>query len=263
MLRKLLKYEFKATGRLLFPLYIVLIAFSFINKLFMGDILTSETPSFLGELPRVLSMIMYIATMVAIFVVTFFITAQRYYKNLLGDEGYLMNTLPVKTWQNIASKLIVAIVWSIASVFVAIVSVLIMAYEKGVLTELFKDIPMVFSDLYTQAGMSGYLIIIQVILLLLISYASAILMVYASISLGHLFNKRKILCSFGAYIVLSMVSQTLAAVCATPFIGVVNTMDPINLVNLVLLLVNIGNIVLGVAYFITCNYITKNKLNLE
>ena len=263
MLRKLLKYEFKATGRLLFPLYIVLIAFSFINKLFMGDIFSSQTPSFLGELPRVLSMIIYIATMVAIFVVTFFITAQRYYKNLLGDEGYLMNTLPVKTWQNIASKLIVAIVWCIASVFVAIISVLIMAYEKGIISDILRELPILFSEISTQAGMSGYLIVIQVILMLLITYSSAILMVYASISIGHLFSKRKILSSFGAYIVLSMIAQTLAAVCATPFVGTVNNMDPFNLVNLVLLLVNIGNLILAIAYFITCNYITKNKLNLE
>ena len=35
MLGKLLKYEFKATGRILFPLYCVLLAFAVIIKLFI------------------------------------------------------------------------------------------------------------------------------------------------------------------------------------------------------------------------------------
>ena len=34
MLRKLIKYEFKATGRIFFPLYLALIIIAFIQRLF-------------------------------------------------------------------------------------------------------------------------------------------------------------------------------------------------------------------------------------
>ena len=37
MLRKLMKYEFKATARMLLPLYGALIGFAIINKLFIGN----------------------------------------------------------------------------------------------------------------------------------------------------------------------------------------------------------------------------------
>ena len=36
MLKKLMKYEFKATGRLMLPLYGALIGLALINKIFIG-----------------------------------------------------------------------------------------------------------------------------------------------------------------------------------------------------------------------------------
>ena len=80
MLRKLIKYEFKATGRIFFPLYLALIIIAFIQRLFfqfnienMGsiviNILSLIVPSLFG------------AIVMAICVVTFIMTIQRFYKN--------------------------------------------------------------------------------------------------------------------------------------------------------------------------------------
>ena len=132
MLGKLIKYEFKATGRLLIPLYGALIIFAFISKIFMGDFLYNSD-SILGNIPQILAILIYVGIMVAIFVVTVFIIIQRYRTNLLCDEGYLMNTIPVKPWKNIASKLIVALVWGIASGIVSIISV-ISSLDKDIST---------------------------------------------------------------------------------------------------------------------------------
>lgn len=43
-------------------------------------------------------------------VVTAVILIQRFYKNLLGSEGYLMFTLPVTVSQHLFSKTIIAVV---------------------------------------------------------------------------------------------------------------------------------------------------------
>lgn len=51
----------------------------------------------------------------------------RYYRNLYGDEGYLMNTMPVTPAQNIWAKLISAFLWEMAvalSVFVSLILLL-------------------------------------------------------------------------------------------------------------------------------------------
>ena len=116
MLGKLLKYEFKATSRILLPLYGALLIFAFIVKIFIGTKLDGVNMDFLGGIPAVVSIFTYGATMAAVFIVTIFIIIQRFYKNLLGDEGYLMNTLPVSTTSNISSKLISAIIWSLVSI---------------------------------------------------------------------------------------------------------------------------------------------------
>ena len=128
MLGKLMKYEIKATGRTLIPLYIALLAFAIINKIFIGTGLAHKLEGF-GSIPFILSILGYGCTMTAVFIVTFFVIIQRFYKNLLGDEGYLMNTLPVSTITNITSKISIATFWNIVSGFVAALSIIIMAFK--------------------------------------------------------------------------------------------------------------------------------------
>ena len=103
MLGKLLKYEIKATARWFLPIYIIIFLFAFINRLInpfqkVGDTYTAtvEGLNFLNFM-RGISIFVYFALIVAVIAMTFIIIIQRFYKNLLGDEGYIMFTLPVKT----------------------------------------------------------------------------------------------------------------------------------------------------------------------
>ena len=48
------------------------------------------------------------------------IQIQRFSKNLLGDEGYLMFTLPASVSQHITAKLVVAVLLDVLSVAAAI-----------------------------------------------------------------------------------------------------------------------------------------------
>ena len=81
-------------------------------------------------------MMVYVITLIGIFVATMLITIQRFYKSLLGDEGYLMFTLPVRPWQLITSKLIVSALWSIVSCVVAVGSIMVMAIGLDDLRDL-------------------------------------------------------------------------------------------------------------------------------
>ncbi|NMA55206.1 MAG: hypothetical protein GX952_04665, partial [Firmicutes bacterium] len=102
MLRKLLKYEIKATARVFLPLYLILFTMAIVNKL-----ISLIFP--LGiETPKVVGMAIYSAILVGMFVATFVMILQRFYKNLLANEGYLMFTLPTVSWKLICSKLLVA-----------------------------------------------------------------------------------------------------------------------------------------------------------
>lgn len=55
----------------------------------------------------------------AAFVLTLIIQIQRFSKNLLGDEGYLMFTLPASVSQHITAKLVVAVLLDVLSVAAA------------------------------------------------------------------------------------------------------------------------------------------------
>lgn len=102
MLGKLIKYEFKACGRTFFPLYIGILVLAAINGLCnnynifsIGDNGTSL--SFSIENVQGILMLVLFALFVALFVLTILLTIQRFKKNLLDEEGYLMFTLPVST----------------------------------------------------------------------------------------------------------------------------------------------------------------------
>lgn len=251
MLGKLIKYELKATARKITPLYIALLIFALIINLFIGSVGFNND---LVGLPMILGVFAYGCTMAAVFIITFFTIVQRFYKNLLGREGYLMNTLPVPTWMNISNKLIVSIIWSLVSGIVAFLSIIIMAFSEDTFSQLLNG----FSDLIANLIQGHAAYILEWALYLFVSMIVSTLMLYLSMSLGHLFNKRRILLSFASYIILSIVISIIK-----------------NIANIGLYLPNmitikpkihgllIFDILLAVVLFVGCNYIIKNKLNLE
>ena len=122
MLRKLMKYELRATGRIFLPFFGALIVLSLLNKLFYSNraenmmrTLRQNGKGLPIEITRVISMALFIFLICAIFMLAAIVMIQRFYKNLLGDEGYLMFTLPVRPWQLITSKAAVSCMWLVVS----------------------------------------------------------------------------------------------------------------------------------------------------
>ncbi|MEG2857647.1 MAG: hypothetical protein RR994_03400, partial [Clostridia bacterium] len=106
MLGKLLKYEMKSTARIFLPLYGCIVVFAAIVRAFMQ--INTGAGSRLLNILSGLSVFLYVAIIISTFVITLIVLIQRFYRNLLGDEGYLMHTLPVRTRQQIGAKLIAA-----------------------------------------------------------------------------------------------------------------------------------------------------------
>lgn len=269
MLGKLFKYELKATARLFIPLYLTLLVFAVMNLFFLPTYNIGEKSSALYSIAMSVSMIIYVTLIIGLVLMTLIVMIQRFYKNLLGDEGYLMFTLPVQPWKHIFSKLIVSMLWTVASGIVAFCSILIISSKNISAPEIYKGLEAAFNQFVRYFGASSYLVSFEAIVLGLLSLASAILTIYAAIALGHLFNKHKLLISFGMYIVLKTVSQMLMTLFAfifanqgifgagsgfTPSVIQINTF-------LLLSILYFGAITAG--YYVLTNYILKRKLNLE
>jgi hypothetical protein len=150
MLGKLLKYEIKATSRWFLPLYVAIIFSAIINKfLFVTPIVNKafeQNNSFVNIMQGIISsvsMFLYVALFFGLFVATLIVVIQRFYKSLLGDEGYLMFTIPVKAWQNILNKLLVSMLWTFTSTVIGFGSILILVPKEEL-----KQLPYVVSDAF-------------------------------------------------------------------------------------------------------------------
>lgn len=213
-------------------------------------------------------MFIYITLMVGMIIMTLIVMIQRFYKNLLGDEGYLMFTLPVQSEKHIFSKLTVAMLWTVISGIVAFCSILIIASPHIFTPEVFENLSMAMNQFMQYFGSLAYLVGLEAIVLGLLGMAFMILTIYAAIALGHLFNKHKLLISFGMYIVLKTVSQIIIMLYAfllrnQSIFGTASSFPSASEVNSLILITVLyfGTITIG--YFVLTNYILKRKLNLE
>ncbi len=262
MLNKLLKYEIKATARWFLPLYIAVLVFAGINRLLYSNSLSMVLASFNLQALSVISMMIYVTLIIGMMAMTLVVMIQRFYKNLLGDEGYLMFTLPVQTWKHIVNKLLVAVFWTILSGMIAVCSILIIAS--------IVDSKMMLSDIFAFLMQHlEYTTAVEITLLSFLGTVSGIIMIYAAIALGQLFNKHRLLASFGMYIGISTVCQVLFFILASIFGRGTFSQSPYEPTlwqsqAQVFLLYGIMYFAIVIAgCFALTNFILKRKLNLE
>ena len=116
-----------------------------------------------------------------------------------------MFTLPVKPSALILSKMLVSFLWIVVSIAVTIVSIFLLTLDPSVITAIgtfFQEIADVFLGTH---GQQAIIFIIELVVGCIIGIFSSILMVYAAIALGHLFQKHRVLASFGAYLVIMFI----------------------------------------------------------
>ena len=104
MTGKLIKYEIRSSIKMMAVIWAALIAVSVLFSLsinFLSDLVIDSGNGIntIVGIVEIITGIMYFAVFVALVVATVVMIILRFYKGLLGDEGYLMHTLPVKPWQ--------------------------------------------------------------------------------------------------------------------------------------------------------------------
>lgn len=280
MLKNLIKYEFKATGRTLGILYAALIIMSCVCRVMFGltenhGISRAPLAGPLAGFSVAAVVFIYGLLICAVLVVTFLMIIQRFYKNLLQNEGYLMNMLPVKSWQHITAKLVAAVVWTLASTAVVILSILILSTLALSVQELTWDMfRMFFSELnqaFKVIGVKGAYIFIMTIITMLLSVAASVLHLYAAMAIGQTQNRYKIISSFAVYIGISIVFQLVSTLILYVSGYYISDGGMLSITNsMVGGLVSAGITVTAVYTFAKCailffttNYFLKNKLNLE
>lgn len=198
MLGKLLKYEFRSTARTLLPLYGAFLAVALLFGLVLDRLIENDIGALVFSLA-------YFGLFVAMIVLTILVIIQRFNRNLLKDEGYLMFTLPVDTHSLICSKLIASLVWCVAGTLVVILSVFLLMI-LWITPELFGHLQELWSDLLLFLR-SGYVFeCFLTIVSGLLSYMTFLLTVYTALSIGQIptFNQHRGVSAFVFFFVINI-----------------------------------------------------------
>lgn len=260
MLRKVFKYDIKSSSKYFIPLYLGYLAFTLFSKIML------ELPNNGGFLISTIcgiSLITYGISLIAVAIMTQVFIIMHFYKTFITSEGYLTFTLPVKPTTLINSKVLVGFLWNVISVIVILLSFGIFAAGHG-LSAFFSELGYLCANF--PINFIGFLI--EGMLLVIVSVISEPLLFYASMAIGQLFSKHKLLGSVIAYFVISFVTQIIAVVAIfvlglgtytiTSFYLSGNT-----LVHGYMIFLLVLQTLLTVGYYFVTYYFISRKLNLE
>jgi len=208
MLFKLLKYDFRAMWKHFSLIWGAALVLALVNRYthslpFM--IRTDDHNGSIGGFTMDILMIVF----VVMFVICISFVLQRFSRGLLGSEGYLMHTLPVRAWQLVTSKLICAIAACAASTVVVFLSLFLLVPTEW--KQIF-EIPL-WSEIFRGLAQhpETIAIFLEFCLLMLAMMIEFIASIYVATSIGHLFARHRRVISVASFIGLYILVYNIYA----------------------------------------------------
>lgn len=226
MLGKLFKYDMKIQMKILGMAYLIMGIIAGIAAIVEGIRRNFDDRLGILRIAGVVTTGLATAAMVAVFLGTIFYAVFFYRKNLLKDQGYLMHTLPVKTWQLYLSK------WLSSTLCLFVSAIVILA---GICLT-FLRIPNV-SDILDGMKASGMPMwyIALLLAIVIVSIPISLTQFYAALSFGYTIQTNtttpvnKDLLSIISYIVIYMIQQVLSLgvmmITALAYVGKTSDID--------------------------------------
>ena len=263
MLRKLLKYDFRSMWKQFAILWPAALALGLINRFTLPQ--ADRANDALSSLLTMVPILVFTAVMIAMGVIALLYVIQRFYRGLLGDEGYLMHTLPVRPGQLIASKLICAVVMTVISGIVALAAIFLMV--PATWQEMAEIFP-AMGQFLREFGVHGVLLLVEILLLFLLWIATGYLHLYLAMALGHLASKHRVAMSALAYLginVLGTIALNILTYVDFPLDIRLDVLmgSPIAATHAVLLVLVLGSAAICALFFAITAYILGKHLNLE
>ena len=270
MLRKLMKHEFRATGRILLPLFGILLLTALAARFSVGFLL--ETDSWFLNLVGGLLTTAFGLAIFAVCLMALITMVNRFRTNLLGDEGYIMFTLPASVHQHVWSKLIVSAVWFIATGVVVFLSVFVAAFNVSFLTDLASVFPKLFQQMTAYYAVNGTVFALELLALMLAACMSFSLQFYAALAAGHSFANHKMALSVAFFFAFQFVVQMAGAIVLVlldegPLHQFLLTLDfqltGVAAVHFTMVALLLLTVLYGAIFYIVTTITLKKRLNLE
>lgn len=270
MVKKLIKHEFSALGRLMLPVLAAVLAIGIFTKIIF--LFESDTTAY--TIIEGSSYFLLVVAIIASFVLAVIFAVVRYYKNLFSCEGYLSFTLPVTAGQHLFVKALAAVTFQIATAIVAILTLLI-ALPGEVWAEVYTVVVEPLNELSLFINPVHFVFwAIEIILIFISSMIYNCFLYYTCITIGQTAKKNRIIFAVAVYFAYYIIMQILTTV-VTVIISVAsytNIFEPIGLfievhpylwAHGLLIGLSILNCVLTLIAYLICHKIIRKKLNLE
>ncbi len=270
MLSKLIGYEFYATRRVYLAAFPAILILALLNAVLFG---MAGSASGLSVTKGIIFAV-YIFALFAIWVMALIYTIQRFYKNLLCDEGYLMFTLPAKPSQLIWAKAITSVIWISLTAVVCAVSLAIVMTPFAIVKisggVIMVDGVSLASIVWQDYGAAMIIVPLELLVFFVLCILLFCMNLYMCLAIGNLFQRHRIAWAFGAYVVCGIIGQLVSIPFlnwlgsdATVYLKVVAELEDGVELYLVLLAMILAQVVFSAIYFAITNYILSKRLNLQ
>ncbi len=263
MLGKLMKYDNRAIGRILLPVYGGMILLALLNNLVRNFWDFGTDDPMILKIFQVITMVAYVLVIFVAIFTTVFTIVSRFYKDMTRDEGYLTHTLPVGSSTLLGAKLLSGSLWLIIGLAAGIASVFCLIRPDTLSAALRNFGAFVHQVILIleEAKISWVPYLVEFILLFVLTIPESLLAFYLAIAIGNLANNHRVLAAIGVYTLIGIAKQTVYTL-----LGIIaehlewQTMTEMSLSALTALIV--VSLVFSVASFFVTRFLFRHKLNL-
>ena len=166
MLGKLIKHEFRATGRLMAPLFGALLLLAVFSRVANQILQQVPNPTRVLYIVSVLLAIVYVLAGLGVMVFSTVLMIKRFHQNFLTDEGYLMFTLPVGVHSLLWSKLLTAALFFLFTFAAELLALAIVIWQGGVSAGVYNNFISGLRELANHKGLLSvvFYFVIQAVL---------------------------------------------------------------------------------------------------
>ena len=264
MLGKLMKYEWKATWKLLLSANALTLLMTILAWCMVKILLRPNSDFEMMDFTAIMVLLTYVGSMFAVSVGTTIYLIHRFYTSTYGDQGYLLHTLPVDTHHIIIAKVLASAGWVIintVSIYLSVIFLIASSDDVLYMREGMKS-----TIEYLGAEKITAFTVIMTLIAFVFSIFAKVLKVGACISLGQLSSNHKLMCSFGWYVAIYVVERVISGIyfafqiafyrglSNTHYSSVFDHQWETSL---------IAGIISCVVYYLLTWYVMSRKLNLE
>ncbi len=265
MLGKLMKYEWKATWKLLLAANALTLVMTIIAWCMVKILDRSGSDFAMMDFTAVMVLFTYAGSMFAVSVGTAIYLIHRFYTSTYGDQGYLLHTLPVDTHHIIVAKILVSAAWVMINILSIYLSVVFLLASSS---EVFGSMMREMKDTVELLGAQKITVftVIMTLIAFVFSVFAKVIKIGACISLGQLSSNHKLMLSFAWYVAIYVVERVVYgiyfALQITFYKGLSNTHYGSYFDNQWETKL-IAGIISCVVYYLLTWYVMSRKLNLE